>query len=203
MERSKNIIASGTKVILTPSVSKHKGRIVVPDTFTHRTSMCKVLSIGEKVELLKEGDVVLCRGMFSERQNHKIEGLNAFICEASFVFAKLINKKIYPIGNRVLILRDIDEQEMESGIIIPAANKSTDQSLFGTIIRFGIRRGSQKSRVYGLNMGDRICLGEWKADMIEVGVNYNFGLIINEEDMIYKFDDGKHQARYLRSSSGK
>jgi len=202
MERQpKNVVAYGSKVILTPSVSKVRGRIVVPDTYSHRTSMCKVLSVGEKVELLREGDIVLCRGVFSERQNRTIEGLNAFFCEASMIFAKLINKEIYPIGNRVLIEREINEQERKSGIVIPAAQKSTDQSLYGRIIRFGIRKGKQKSKVYGLNKGDRICLDEWKAEMTEIGFEHRFGLIVSEQDILYRFNE-EHQTANTWSTSG-
>lgn len=171
------------RLLLQPSSSKIRGGIAIPESVVSATSMCRILIKGNKVSpFLKENDVVICENGFSERKTMTIE--DCFICKEDNIIAVFRNGVIWPIGNKILIERDIAEST-NNGIIIPENRRI--QSLFGTVVRFGITR--KPYNVNEIEVGIRICLKEWDAHMIEVSLeDGSFGLIVNENDLLYKIE---------------
>lgn len=169
------------KLLLTPSLSQFRGSIAIPEQVAMQTSMCRIIAAGDKCHsILKPGYTVLTKSGFSNRNNLTLG--NMFFCEESDVFAIFRNKMIWPIGNKVLIRRDIQETS-EHGIVIPENRRF--QSLFGTVERFGL---SKKPFKYNdLLLGDYIRLKEWSIDMIEIQLeDGDYGLIVDEQDILYK-----------------
>lgn len=173
--------AFGKKLFLIPSVSRTRGMIFVPEDFASGTPMCRVASRGEKVnQFIDRNDVVLCPNSFSDRKNLTYKG--GFFCDENHVFAVIKNNKTFPLGRRVLIERHIQEKN-EGGIIIPENRRY--QSLEGTVIRLGLNQ--KHFRVNDISPGDEIVLTGWKLDMVEVSLpDGKFGLIVNENDILYK-----------------
>jgi co-chaperonin GroES (HSP10) len=172
------------RLLLQPSVSRMRGGIAIPHSVAEATNMCRILIKGNLVSpFLKEGDVVICENGFSERKTMTIE--DCFICKESNIVAKLQSGMVYPIGKKILIRRDVQEDNVH-GIVIPANRMY--QSLTGTVVRFGITR--QRFNVFGIEIGDKIGFQEWNESMIEVSLeDGSYGLIVNENDLVYKIEN--------------
>ncbi len=158
-----------------------RGMFFIPDNVRSATSICRVIAKGNNVQtFIKVGDTVLCQKGFADRESLTLE--DKFFCNEDNIFAVIIKGSIFPVGRKILIRRDVSEK-MEGLIIIPENRRF--QSLFGRVERFGITR---KSFQYAdLVIGDYIRLTDWNESMIEVELeDGNFGLIVNEKDILYK-----------------
>jgi co-chaperonin GroES (HSP10) len=149
---------------------------------------------------IKKGSIVLVDSAFSERKfsifpDGTPDGEKDFLCQDKYVFAVFFNQKIIPLGKRILIRRDLEEK-IEKGIIVGAeAQPETDQSLSGTVIQFGILpRGTNRNgnpnrwRVNGIAIGDRVMLHRWSEKWTEVSMDGIFYLIVEETDLLYKYE---------------
>lgn len=155
--------------------------IFIPDNLVSTDSMCKVAAKGDGVShFIRVNDVAMVSIHSGDRQN--LTFANGFFCGEENIFAVIRNGLIYPLGNRVLIRRDIADEYTDGGILIPENRRY--QSLFGTIIRWGLSRKEPKIPV---GPGDRIRLTEWGAHMVEVRLpDGDYGLIVNEDDLLYQ-----------------
>lgn len=181
--QGKKIQCIGDWVYLIPSASPNRGLLFIPETVAEHTAMCKVASRGKNVShFIQANDVVMCENFFSDRQNLTLA--NGFFCESRKVFAVIKNKLIYPIGRKLLIRRDMEETR-ELGIVIPENRRF--QSLFGTVIRWGLFRGTPNLPI---GPGDKIRLKKWEASMVEVQLpDGGYGLIVDEKDLLYKIEE--------------
>lgn len=173
----------GKRLLLSPSLSRVRGSIFIPDYLRESTSICKVVSRGGGVQsFIKQNDTVLCQKGFADRDSLTIG--NCFFCNEWNIFAVLVKGQIMPTGRRVLIRRDIKDK-YEGSIVIPENRRF--QSLFGTVERFGITR--EPFRYADLKKGDYIQLKEWSQEMIEIELeDGGYGLIVKEEDILYKYE---------------
>jgi len=176
----------GKRLILLPSESRMRGAIFVPEQYKDAATSCLVVAKGDLVlNTIKPGMIVLCEVGFGDRKNNIIEGTSKFICQESNIYAVFINGKMYPIGNRILIRRDVSEK-IDYGIVIPENRRF--QSLDGTIERIGITR--KPFRTKGFLVGDKIQLKEWADHMIGVTLeDGGYGLIVNEKDLLFKYEN--------------
>lgn len=171
------------RLILRPSDSLMRGTIFVPETYTDASTSCLVVNKGNEVSpLINKGDVVLCQVGFGERSANHFPGTRDFWCRESNIYAVIRNRKVYPIGKKILIRRDIDDS-YHGNIVIPANRRY--QSLFGTVERIGLSR--KPLNVIGINVGDKIRLKEWMEHYVEVELeDSSYGLIVNDTDLLYK-----------------
>jgi len=194
----RNLKAYGDWVVLQPGDNVYRGSIAVPDSFKNKVSNCLVMSAGKGVKGFREGDTVLVQGHFADRQNKKIEGHDAFFCKKEEVFAKIHNGKIFPIGARILLLRNNRQfQDKESNLYIPS--KALHQSLSGIIVGLGVetRYKNEKGkytdtaiwRNNGYKIGSSVLLSDWGEHMIEIQYRGKYHLIVNESDMIAVLED--------------
>lgn len=188
-------------MLLRPNQKTSEAGVELPETFTQRSSSCLVLDCGPKVKNgIKKGSIVLVDAAFSERKyflnpDGTESGKKDFYCQDKYAFAVFFNKKIIPIGKRILIKRDVAEV-VEKGIITGAeAQPETDQSLRGTVEQFGIlprtltkNKKPFRWQVIGLGIGDRIMLGRWSEKWIEVSMDGVFYLIVEEKDIMYRYE---------------
>lgn len=172
----------GSKVSLIPGKSSVRFGIIIPDRY-RVNSIARVTGVGPKVSKpIVEGAIVITPIQFTEKKHQIIdESTGEFVCEAKNIFAVVVKNNIYPLGNTILIERIVSERN-EGGIIIPEAQRATDQSLEGVVARFGM--GSEKKTIQGITIGDRVRLARWEAHMIECGWVGRFYVIVNEEDII-------------------
>lgn len=174
------------RLILQPSDSTIRGSIFIPETFKDAATTCLVIAAGSKVmPILKPGEIVMCEVGFGDRLNNTVEGTRSFWCEEHNIYGLLRDGKIHPIGNKILIRRDV-EDKYEGMIVIPETRRS--QSLLGTIERMGITRTPFKT--IGLKAGLKIQLKEWSEAMTQVTLeDGGHGMIVNESDIICYYED--------------
>jgi co-chaperonin GroES (HSP10) len=169
-------------VILKPNDSLMRGTIFIPERHTEAATACMVIDKGEKTSTFyKVGDVVLCEVGFGERKNYTIEGTRDFLCKDHNIYGVMRNNIILPIGNKVLIKRDVADKYVGQ-VVIPSNRRS--QSLFGTIVRLGLTR--KPFKVNEIKVGSYVRLTAWSESMQEVTLeDGSFGLIVNERDLLY------------------
>jgi co-chaperonin GroES (HSP10) len=161
-----------------------------------------VIDCGDKVKHgIKKGVIVLVDAAFTERRycvfpdGDNPDGQEDFLCQDKYAFAIFRNKQIFPLGRRILIRRDMDEK-LEKGIVVEAsAQPSTDQSMKGTVVQFGIlprklnkHKKPVRWQVNGIGIGDRIVLDKWSENWTEVSMDGVYYLIVAEADLLYKYD---------------
>jgi co-chaperonin GroES (HSP10) len=171
------------RVILNPNESRSRGIIEVPDTYRDGATSCLVMEVGKDVPpQIKVGSVVLCETGFGERKNSTINGTSMFWARASNIYAVIERRKIFPIGRKVLIKRDIEDTHV-GGILIPANRRF--QSLYGVVVRLGLTRKPFKT--IGITVGSRIRLTGWQAHYANVELeDGSYGVIVNEEDILLR-----------------
>lgn len=173
----------------------------MPETFRRRSSSCLVIDCGPGVKNgIKKGVVVLVDSQFSERKHSLFpdgteEGEEDFICQDDKIFAIYRNKKIIPLGQKILVKRHTNERS-EKGIVVAAeGQQATDQSHRVTVTMFGILpRGLRKNKKtpyrwrLNIGIGDVCELGPWSENWIEVGLDQDYFLIVGENDLMYRHE---------------
>lgn len=174
------------RIILSPSISAMRGTIFIPESYRDGSTSCKVVAKGKLVNpVIKVGDVVFCQNGLGNRNAGHFEGSKDFWAEEANIYAILIAGSIFPLGQKVLLRRDI-EDKYEGSIVIPANRRY--QSLFATIERIAVSR--QPLRVAGLSVGMKIHLTEWMPHYIEVDLeDGGYGLIVNDTDLLYAIEN--------------
>ncbi len=89
---------------------------------------------------------------------------------------------IRPIGDRVLLRRHEDAEQISDGVIIPDRAKETPQN--ATVIAIGMGRKTDKGILLpsGLAIGDTVIFGQYDGDEVRLGdVAYT---IIREDDIL-------------------
>jgi len=75
--------------------------------------------------------------------------------------------KVKPLGNRVLVKQESQEEVTKSGIVLPdTADK--EKKAIGTIIEVG--NGSEVASL-GLKVGDKVVFGKYAGDEVEMDEN--------------------------------
>lgn len=176
----------GKRLILRPSISAVRGTLFVPEQYRDATTSCKVIARGKNVNpVIKTGDVVFCQNGLGNRSAGHFENSKDFWAEESNIYAIMIAGDIYPLGRKVLLRREIEDEYVGS-IVIPANRRY--QSLFATIERIAVSR--LPLRISGLSVGMRIRLKEWEAHFIECELaDGSYGLIVNDTDLLYAIEN--------------
>lgn len=172
----------GNNVQLLPGRITSRAEIILPERYRHN-SLARVMAVGPKVDpVIEVGSLVITPMQFSEKAYQIInEKTREFVCDAKNVFATIKRKHIFPMGRRILLERKVYEQKSKAGIVIPEAQRCTDQSLGGVVIRFGM---SRMKTIQGVGIDDEVILAQWEPHMIELGWQGKFCLIVNEDDII-------------------
>jgi len=172
------------RLILQPSDSSMRGLLFIPDTHKDAATSCLVIAKGPKVTaFIKTGSVVLCETGFGERKNLTISNTRQFWCKESNIYAVIINNIMYPLGNRILLKRDIEETQV-GGIIIPANRRY--QSLDAEVVRIGL--STKPLKVAGIVRGMKVRLVDWEPHMIGVTLeDGSYGLIVNDKDLLFAY----------------
>lgn len=174
------------KIVLIPNKSRTMaGGIIVPDAHFD-TSVCQVYAVGIGIhKTIIPNAVVMVNPAFAERAHHVLDKKSGmFICDAINVFGIIKRGRIYPIGKKVVVERNIGERKYNDVIVIPEAQKSTDQSLEGTVYGFGLLDKGNRYTVKGLKAGSVVRLKKWQEHMTEVGWKDKYYIFVNEDDII-------------------
>lgn len=131
--------------------------------------------------------------IFPEKDNP--DGQEDFLCQDKYAFAIFRNKQIFPLGRRILIRRDTEEVVVKGIVEAAAAQESTDQSMRGTVVQFGIlprklnkHKKPVRWRVNGIGIGDKIVLKQWSEKWVEVSMDNVYYLIVDEQDLLCKYE---------------
>lgn len=113
-----------------------------------------------------------------------------FICDDKYVYALFINKKIVPLGKRILVRRLTGEVKRGEIVAAAEAQESTDQSRECIIEMPGIlsrtlKKGKPERWKVNFAIGDRIMLNHWNEHWIEVSMDGVYYLVVREEDILY------------------
>lgn len=172
----------------------------LPESYRKRSSSCLVIDCGPGVKHgIKKGAIVLVDALFSERKHSLVPGEDEasqedFVCKDDKIFAVFINKKIIPLGQRILVKRHMNEVYHQKVIAKVEGQPGTDQSHTATVIAFGLLprklRKNKKPHRWRLNVGigDKVELGLWNEKWTEVGMDNEYYLIVEEKDLLYRHD---------------
>ena len=83
--------------------------------------------------------------------------------------AKKKEKKIRPIGDKILVKRMVSEEKTQGGIIIP--DSSQEKPLEGEVVSVGNGRSDNKGNVTPLTLkkGDKILFSKYGGNELSVG----------------------------------
>ena len=83
--------------------------------------------------------------------------------------AKKKEKKIRPIGDKILVKRMVAEEKTQGGIIIP--DSSQEKHLEGEVVSVGNGRSDNKGNVTALTLkkGDKILFSKYGGNELSVG----------------------------------
>jgi chaperonin GroES len=89
---------------------------------------------------------------------------------------------IKPLGERILIKRHQEKEQIKDGIIIPDNAKERSQE--GEVIALGTGRKNDKGEIlpFNVKVGDRVLLPQYGGT--EVKINGNEHLIVKEDDIL-------------------
>lgn len=93
---------------------------------------------------------------------------NVYIFHDHDIFAGYLKGKWRPIGWKVAIKRDIEEEITPGGIIIPACYQTKDQSLYGHIDCKGYIDNEEID--YPVECGDSVKLRKWDQRITELSI---------------------------------
>jgi len=95
--------------------------------------------------------------------------------------------KVAPLGDRVLVRRDAEEQKSKGGIFLPETAQQAPQ--WGTIIRTGKGKVLESGEVRSLEVkeGDKIIFGKYSGTEVKVGEDEL--LFMREEDIMAVVED--------------
>lgn len=166
------------KLLLTPSKSRMRGGLFIPDNITDNSGICMVVEVSDDLTIpVIKGDVVICKT--SEGNRNSIEK-GVFIANQNQILAVIRNRTIFSFGKTILIKRDIKAIEV-GNIAIPENRRS--QSLGGWVVRLGVNRKAFTD----VKIGEYVLLDKWEAHMYEVELeDGGYGLIVKPEDLLAK-----------------
>ncbi len=89
---------------------------------------------------------------------------------------------IKPLGERILIKRHQEKEQIKDGIIIPDNAKERSQE--GEVIALGTGRKNDKGEIlpFNVKVGDRVLLPQYGGT--EVKINNQEHLIVKEDDIL-------------------
>lgn len=91
-----------------------------------------------------------------------------------------------PFGRKILVRRIIESEKLASGIIIPYATQTKDQTLWAQVEEFGLTHKKDPFINKTLSVGDRVMLDPWNTNYIELGnMNGGYYLIVSEDNISY------------------
>jgi co-chaperonin GroES (HSP10) len=186
----------GEYVLVEKNTSKRVGLIEIPETATiNLNNEIQVIRVSKKITELYPNVIlpgtVLLHTAGSRTKNVIKERLpSGRIIELQFVHindigALVTKQSIIPLGRKVRVRRLTEEFKMASGIVIPGAQPTRDQSKEGLVMGTGILSTKDKDWV---NEYRPYCLVRWKSwseNHIEVLVKNQYDLIIPEDDIVY------------------
>lgn len=171
---------------------KYFGRsdiLYTPEQTVQKNIYGIVISVGKNVKHIKKNHVVLINGS-GIIKTLEDDGVYHILKESD-VLLVYVNNFYRPIGRRVLIKRETEEQALESGIIIPACFKTRDQSLFGIVMSEGVINGKALNieKELGIRIGQRVRLEKWDISHLEIEINREYYLSVLLKNILYAEDN--------------
>lgn len=78
------------------------------------------------------------------------------------------NKKIQPLGKRVLVQPDEVEQVTKGGLVLPPSSNDEKRPATGTIVTLGVGQYKGKDIQFDVKVGDRIYFKKYSPEEIEI-----------------------------------
>jgi co-chaperonin GroES (HSP10) len=127
-------------------------------------------------------DSNFCRGKY-KRNNISYY----FFREESVILVKDNSGVFRPFGNRALVWRDTEEEQLASGIWIPACYQTKDQTKIAYYYRAGINNGEIVD--FPCTPGDKIELRKWDTSLHEIEVDGKYMLSVPTNMIVYKKEE--------------
>jgi co-chaperonin GroES (HSP10) len=153
-----------------------------------------IIKVGNKVKDYLVQENRMC--FFDQKLITAKDGNDLFVLpESSIILIKDSMGAFRPLGNRVLVERDIQEKNKvitrDDGSVVQLVTQleaypGSDQSLEGWAYRRGIKNGIVVELPF--EIGDKVHLKTWLPTMIEVSVEDKYLLSVEIPDVLYKHE---------------
>jgi co-chaperonin GroES (HSP10) len=161
----------------------YEGKIIFPQTYKGKFFYAMVLEVADDCnKTITKESMVLIEWNGNKKQ---LDGNIWLVDESSILLVKR-EAKWCPIGRKVMIIRDNKEKRTSAGLIITDQLKENTQSLYGTIMAFGWDKNVKVE--HDLQIGDYICLTEWKPTHKEIALYDNYILVVDIKDIACKIE---------------
>lgn len=163
--------------IATPQVSN----IIMPEATVQKNITVVVNTKGPHVSNnISLGSVVMVYGgvkqlIFHRKIGEELKDVTEFLFKEEDIMMVKIGKIFRPYGKYVLVER-INEEQKVGGIIIPAAFKTTDQSLFGIAVLNGWNNGKEIES--NVSPGDIVHIQKWDMSIKEIEIGGKYHLLV-------------------------
>lgn len=182
------IKALNKNIVVKPVDVEQQGLIVAPDIAEHGYFYGSIQSVGDGCnKVIRPGALAFFKRL--QGQKFVIDGGNFFIFKEDELLLIKWRGNFHPVGNKILLMRDVEEEQLESGIWIPACRQTKDQSLFGVVFRMGLVQafpGINLPFDYPVNIGDKVKVRGWEMDIEEVGIDQRNCIIVKPKHLDYK-----------------
>lgn len=193
----------GYQILVKPMNIRSQSSIILPDSAQHGFFYGTIKDVGEKVNksiiVGMQGFFKRLKGRHYDVQEEGKDKERVFMFHEQYLFLVRWRGQWHPIGNKFLVQRDVEEQISAGGIIIPACRRTTDQSLFGHVLRKGLVCIEDESKGwcfteikefdYPIRNGDRVKIKQWDVQLQEIGIDNRVCLIVQPSNLDYKITD--------------
>lgn len=104
------------------------------------------------------------------------------------IFSHGDKKELSVVGlrgeRRYIVEREIQEQQLASGIFVPSEVPITDQSKWCRVVSRGLLNLNEHFKFPRLGMGDRVLLRDWDNLQYEISYQNHYMLSVREDDII-------------------
>lgn len=189
------IKAVGNNIVVKPvNIEIPAQGVIIPDVGQHSFFYGTIQSVGEKCnKVIREGCSVFLKRLKGQKVEQ--EGQNTYIFKEEDILLIRWRGQWHPIGNKILIMRDVEEEQLASGIIISACRPTKDQTLFGVVLNMGLIHVQAKPDSfvtkfdYPVNIGDKVKIKEWSQEIQEVGLDKMNCIIVKPSQLDYKIEN--------------
>lgn len=111
--------AIGHRIIIyqEPAPERSALGIIIPEEARQRSPFAKVISVGDKVEWIKDGDEILMNS--AAQEEFEEDGKSYGIISINDIECKYENGLLTPFGNKMIIFQDDPDTMTKGGLIIP------------------------------------------------------------------------------------
>lgn len=164
--------AIGHRIIIfqEPAPERSPLGIIIPESARQRSPFAKVISVGNKVDWIKDGDEILMGSATTEE--FEDNGKKYGIININDIECKYANGLLVPFGNKMIIFQDDPDTMTNGGLHIPAIAQKSKRT--GEVVMVG--EGCDE-----IKKGDHVFFSKMSGKVI--GFEGVYHTIVNEPDL--------------------